>query len=596
MDSQSWLRQAQRDWEHAVRSLEGGDYEWACFAAQQSAEKAVKALFVKANAIAWGQSVSALLQHLPAPWQAAYVLGKMIRAKFIGGIISWLWWAALSLAVLGLIVLSLPYVLSTYYLERASASLARNGPAALRAAVNDLERASSLDGSNVQARRHLASAYLALAQPQAALAALRPAAELTPRNPMVSLALVDVYVALDHAESAVQAYEASGLAMPSPAAAAAYLQLAITRAQVGELAAAAALWEKALVADPGNLYALLRLYEAARSAGDVDRAARYADRLRYFDLRSVAVPSDARLADYQARAMADLVNAGVWTRETLLNVVSYQVWQFADGEAGRRAERVLDGLLTRWPDDADLRFFKAELYHRRGEWERAAAAYRAVLAADAEYAQAFLRLGMVYQARGDLAEAADWYMHYRALAPDDLLGLKRLVEVKEALGAPEAGGLREELLNSTDDRRIVGRLMGVSVDDVELGPNLVSSGDFEEWLGEVPRWWMWSDMATGDPWSRGLFVSGKEDIQAYDGVGARVHGLWLLREPDKSPGRAGYWLSDAADADRRPLELTPNRPYLVSLNYLSDVQGDSGAAIYVADQPELLWKYDKPLT
>jgi hypothetical protein len=40
-----WLRQAQRDISHAQNALEDGDYDWACFAAQQAAEKAVKALF-----------------------------------------------------------------------------------------------------------------------------------------------------------------------------------------------------------------------------------------------------------------------------------------------------------------------------------------------------------------------------------------------------------------------------------------------------------------------------------------------------------------------------------------------------------------------
>lgn len=62
-----WLRQAKRDLDHARRSLAGGDYEWACFAAQQSAEKAVKAVFLKLNRTAWGHSVSALLQLLPPP-------------------------------------------------------------------------------------------------------------------------------------------------------------------------------------------------------------------------------------------------------------------------------------------------------------------------------------------------------------------------------------------------------------------------------------------------------------------------------------------------------------------------------------------------
>jgi HEPN domain-containing protein len=65
-----WLRQAQRDLKQAGSSLDAGDFEWACFAAQQSDEKAVKAVFIRANAIAWGHSVSALLQLLPAPWVA----------------------------------------------------------------------------------------------------------------------------------------------------------------------------------------------------------------------------------------------------------------------------------------------------------------------------------------------------------------------------------------------------------------------------------------------------------------------------------------------------------------------------------------------
>jgi len=44
---QDWLWQARRDVEHARASLDGQFYEWACFAAQQGAEKALKALFQK---------------------------------------------------------------------------------------------------------------------------------------------------------------------------------------------------------------------------------------------------------------------------------------------------------------------------------------------------------------------------------------------------------------------------------------------------------------------------------------------------------------------------------------------------------------------
>ena len=63
---EDWLKQARRDLDHARHALRDGDYEWACFAAQQGAEKAVKALFQSLGAEAWGHSVSALLAGLPA--------------------------------------------------------------------------------------------------------------------------------------------------------------------------------------------------------------------------------------------------------------------------------------------------------------------------------------------------------------------------------------------------------------------------------------------------------------------------------------------------------------------------------------------------
>jgi len=71
-----WLRQAKRDLDHARLALSGGNYEWACFAAQQSAEKAVKALFLKMNYSAWGHLVSALLQQLLKPCQVDEALIK----------------------------------------------------------------------------------------------------------------------------------------------------------------------------------------------------------------------------------------------------------------------------------------------------------------------------------------------------------------------------------------------------------------------------------------------------------------------------------------------------------------------------------------
>lgn len=42
-ESQPWLRQAEADLQAAQDSLASGHYEWACFQAQQAAEKAFKA-------------------------------------------------------------------------------------------------------------------------------------------------------------------------------------------------------------------------------------------------------------------------------------------------------------------------------------------------------------------------------------------------------------------------------------------------------------------------------------------------------------------------------------------------------------------------
>lgn len=62
--SKDWLRQAERDLEQAKLSLREGFYEWACFAAQQSAEKALKALCEKHNIVVRSHQLLGLLKAL----------------------------------------------------------------------------------------------------------------------------------------------------------------------------------------------------------------------------------------------------------------------------------------------------------------------------------------------------------------------------------------------------------------------------------------------------------------------------------------------------------------------------------------------------
>lgn len=62
---QDWFNQGKRDVELARWCIEGSHYEWACFAAQQAAEKVIKAVFQRLGGEAWGHSATDLLKALP---------------------------------------------------------------------------------------------------------------------------------------------------------------------------------------------------------------------------------------------------------------------------------------------------------------------------------------------------------------------------------------------------------------------------------------------------------------------------------------------------------------------------------------------------
>lgn len=74
-----WWAQAQRDLAHARHALEDGDHEWAAFAAQQSAEKAVKAVIQAHAGEPWGHLTTALVEALPGPPPGADVLDAARR-------------------------------------------------------------------------------------------------------------------------------------------------------------------------------------------------------------------------------------------------------------------------------------------------------------------------------------------------------------------------------------------------------------------------------------------------------------------------------------------------------------------------------------
>ena len=89
-----WIEQARRDLEVARWQRQGGYYEWSCFAAQQGAEKAIKAVLQDRGGDAWGHSCLELLRalfddlgrHEPALLEAARLLDRFyIPARYPNG-------------------------------------------------------------------------------------------------------------------------------------------------------------------------------------------------------------------------------------------------------------------------------------------------------------------------------------------------------------------------------------------------------------------------------------------------------------------------------------------------------------------------------
>ncbi len=525
--------------------------------------------------------------------------------------------ALAALAGLGLGLGVRPYALAVFHTAQGMAALDEAlrpvfpdrlapeqilDPGRLAQGVAHLQAALAWDPRHRAARRGLARAYAAQNRPDLALEALRPALVAFPNDPLLWLEWGDLQDMRGDAEAAVEAYERGRVGNRAAPLIANYFKLADAQVAQGSGELAIRFWQRVLALDPGNLAARYRLWRAGRALGDMAAAVEQTAWLRRFPAGSVRVPVDLdfRLPRAQGETMARLVEEGIWDAATLHRVVGAQAARFADGLEGRMTEQLLSALEGRRPLDPRIRFAQAEVRHRRGEWEAAAALYRAVLEEDPEDPRGALRLGMVAEARAAagspeaLQEAAAWYRAYRDRVPLDLLGLRRWVEACEALarqgGAAAAcagsGVGRRELEDRMEDRALVARLLGVPVERLILGPNLVENGGFEAWAEGQPVGWSWSDMSNRPPWDPGLFLGGVEALDAYAGRrAARVDGLWVAREEGREAARAGYWAAK--------VPLRPGALYLLSFAYRSDLAPGAWVGVWVSDRPEVLFAGDR---
>ena len=79
-----WLAQAEHDLQQAAASESGGRHDWACFAAHQASEKAVKALHVARGKRLRGHVVARLLLKLPdAPSEHLVEKGRVLDNYYV---------------------------------------------------------------------------------------------------------------------------------------------------------------------------------------------------------------------------------------------------------------------------------------------------------------------------------------------------------------------------------------------------------------------------------------------------------------------------------------------------------------------------------
>ncbi len=80
--SADWFRQSEHDLDMANAALAEGRHDWACFAAHQAAEMAVKALHLSYGQEVWGHGVERMLRELPTAGPPLLAEGAKVLDTF----------------------------------------------------------------------------------------------------------------------------------------------------------------------------------------------------------------------------------------------------------------------------------------------------------------------------------------------------------------------------------------------------------------------------------------------------------------------------------------------------------------------------------
>jgi tetratricopeptide (TPR) repeat protein len=146
-----------------------------------------------------------------------------------------------------------------------------------------------------------------------------------------------------------------------------------------------------------------------------------------------------------------------------------------------------------------------------------------------------------------------------------------------------------DVLARTDqiDLHHVASVLGIIPSAVQLGPELVTNGSFEQYnlVDDRPQGWYPALQITGQ-WNLAAFMIGGDSSQAFTGKHAlRIDGVRLERLPDREPARAGL--------GHAPITLAAGSAYVISFVYRTEQTDDVTAALWLTFDPQVLFPFDQ---
>lgn len=393
------------------------------------------------------------------------------------------------------------------------------------------EIALRLAPSSTAARWGYGRVALALGEAEKAVSALPIDSPDLPTNPVRFLDTLTAHSKVNKAEDVLTLEQEYAVSFPgriiSDTIALEYLNRAKAKIEADNLSEAVLDLHQVIQFRPFDLYALYYLRQHAIQEDVPGLVDAYTQQLLYFPADAVTV-GDERFLDYAFEILPGLTDETWWGEERLRNLIAYWVWNYPNHEG---LGTLLQELTTQFTTEAAWPFYLGELFHRLGKLDIAQTYYRQALEIDERYISAQERL------------------HQLSAEPKS----------KNEVATDE---------ESSQDREIVAGLLGLSVDDVHLGENLLSGEMLVADTRVLPPDWLLRITGAGvdqEPWA---FVVGRDPLERTGNV--RIANLWWPLTDTESgwTAYADYWYWG------EPVATYPDR-FLVSLWFKLDAESTS---------------------